>query len=253
MSALVVLKGHVAIGGYTVVPMMPPFSRLDSNERLREAIGAGGRADVDLSDDRRVTTKDTKMKADRGRAYEVGLGETKDGYVAYTDLASMSPDLEGVLEFAGRWGHLGMIASGLITVSDYYCAKIFIAGALASLSGPNRSAAKNFITRSLPMLYGPDRLGLFTSRFGWSGANPYLYLETNEILQFCLLDLILQHTGGGRPFARCPAPGCGEWLHRRGWGRPQEYCSDSCRVRHSRARKRARGRRMAVGEFEIEF
>jgi hypothetical protein len=55
----------------------------------------------------------------------------------FTDLASMSVDVEGVLEFVGRWGKLvprNTIAGGLRTVGDYYSTKIFVAGALSALT-----------------------------------------------------------------------------------------------------------------------
>jgi hypothetical protein len=271
MGGHIIYKGEIAIGGYSVV-QAPPDPRqarqaphsFTYKERVRRSIGTGALIDKDLiSDGRHVVAKGERVVlrpiglvaegVGRALPYEISVGETKDGHAAFTDLASMEPTIEGVLEFAGRWGKLMPRSSvgGWRTVGDYYCAKLFVDNALAHLTSPILSTRKKFFKRSLVWLYGPDGLGLIKSRFGWSSTNPFLYLETRELLQFCLFDLILQHTGGGTPFARCPGPGCGNWLHRRGQGRPKDYCSDACRVRHSRARKRRRRRHIDEGD-EVE-
>jgi hypothetical protein len=259
-SPLIVFKGEVAMG-YTVTHDPPPVlsrppvialsvpprddgrPRFKFTDRLKQAIGVGSIVDADtIGDDRYIVAKGGRHNV---RPYEIGVGETKDDRVAYADLANMELSLEGVLEFVGRWGLLvprsvvrSSPGSTLLTCSDYYCAKHFVAGALTALTSRSPSIRQKFFTWSLPMLYGRDRLGTFRSRLGWGGANLlHFHFETDDLLKFCLIDLITQHTSG-TPFAKCPGPGCDQWLHRRKFGRPQAYCGDACRLRLIRKRER---------------
>jgi hypothetical protein len=176
----------------------------------------------------------------RPTPYELSLGEVnQEGRVAFIDLANMPLTPEGVQSFTKRWGLLEDSPS--FRVAHYYRTAENMETACVSGNRGEFDVMAKIIDKYR------KGLGPLQTRFGWRGAQrqpypflepssqPYLFFEASSLHQFCWLDL-MQTYSGGADVSCCP--GCGTFLAMRNWGRPKKHCSDACRTRASRSRRR---------------
>jgi hypothetical protein len=168
------------------------------------------------------------MPEDPQTHYEIGLGEQRDGRVAFIDLANMPATPEGVLKFTNHWGLLFEPVGA--EVCEYYRASKAIRATL-------EHAKRGQFDEMVRCLYSEVRSPVDT-RFGRRHAQraPYLYFEISSLYQFCCLDLM--HTYSRGADVKC-CPGCGRYLPKHSKGRTMEYCSGGCRTKAWRRRKRA--------------
>jgi hypothetical protein len=151
--------------------------------------------------------------------YDIGLGDKRDGSVAYIDLANMPPTPEGVLKFTNYWGLL--VEPVGIEVWEYYRARVAIRETLECARGGKSDEMVWFLERELrrPIDTRVDRR--------YAQRAPYLFFEVSSLYQFCCLDLMNDCTRGAD--VTC-CPGCGIYLQKRSGGRPKKHCSDACRT-----------------------
>ena len=164
----------------------------------------------------------------------------------FVELANTPKTHEGIVEFADKWGlpdDLRHPRSCYSTVCDMYAAIDEISEALEiGRSGGDGAIVRRLQTASSnsPMYPRMD-LGFLGIVFGWErradrrNDKPRLFLEANNLFQFCLLEH-LQALAGGVDINSCGH--CRTYLRIQKNGRPAKYCTDACRQAACRARRK---------------
>ncbi len=181
--------------------------------------------------------------------YEVGILERS----IFIDLAEADATPEGALAFTNKWGSL---TESVFDLNVFYVGRLEIRNAIEA--GKRGATALVRHLQAPPMAdfmdggkYYPfkDGVGSLNTNFDWRRhgkkfSQPALFFEANDLLQFCMLEVV--HTVmGGMKISKCGV--CGTYLHIPQNGRPPLYCKDACKQQAYRRRlKSGRNNEMAA-------
>ena len=178
----------------------------------------------------------------RWRTYSAELLE----HSIFVDLANTPKTHEGIVNFADTWGlplDPGHPRFCFSEVRDVYAAIDRMVEVLETgLSGGDGAVVRRLqAASSNSPVYPRTDLGFLGIVFGWErradrkNDKPKLFIEANNLVQFCLLEY-LQALAGGVDVNTCGH--CRAYLRVPKSGRPAKYCKDACRQAACRARRK---------------